>query len=413
MATLHHRNTRPAPVRRLRRAALAVGAAAFLLASPTPALAGPDDDVAAAEAAEAALAAEVGRIQADVTAAEEQLQRMSVEAEAAADAALVAQAELATAQADAAVAAAELQAARDAVARARDEVVEVGREAYMGGGGEAGGASVLLDSQGPREVLERAATLDMLGTQRAETLTGFRLLETQEAEAEAAARAAVDERDAAARTATEAQAAADARLAGAQAEYDTVAADKARLDEKLRAAEIELLRLRGIAEAEAAWELQQQAEQAAAVNVRSSAGGSSGGGAGGGIAPTTGRVTSCYGARWGTLHQGVDIAAPIGTPIHAPEGGVVLQAGPASGFGQAVYVQHGDGTITVYGHVNRFFVSAGQVVSTGQQIAEVGNQGQSTGPHLHFEVHEGGLYASRVDPMPWLSAHGVSLGGAC
>jgi murein DD-endopeptidase MepM/ murein hydrolase activator NlpD len=109
----------------------------------------------------------------------------------------------------------------------------------------------------------------------------------------------------------------------------------------------------------------------------------------------------------------VDIAAPIGTPVHSPEGGVVLQAGPASGFGQAVYVQHGDGTITLYGHVDSFLVSAGQVVSAGQQIATVGNKGQSTGPHLHFEVHEGGLYASRVNPMPWLEAHGISLGGAC
>ncbi|GAB3193683.1 hypothetical protein GCM10027261_09900 [Geodermatophilus arenarius] len=405
MATAHHRTARSTS-RRLRRAVLAAGAAALLMAAPVPAMADPDDDVAAAEAAEAALVAEVSRIQGAVTAAEEQLQRMTVEAEAAADAALVAQAELAAAQEAAAVAAAELQAARDAVAQAQDEVVELGREAYMGSGGDLGGtASVLLDSQGPREVLERAATLDLLGAQRAETLEQYELLETQEEEADAAARAAVQERDAAAAAAAQAQAAADARLAQAQGDYDALAGEKARLDEQLRAAEVELLRLRGVAEAEAAWEAQQAAEQRAAVDVQSSAGG--------GIAPTTGRVTSCYGPRWGTMHQGVDIAAPIGTPVLAPEGGVVLQAGPASGFGQAVYVQHDDGSITLYGHVNRFFVSAGQVVGAGQQIAEVGNKGQSTGPHLHFEVHEGGLYASRVDPMPWLQAHGISLGGAC
>ncbi|MGY1776897.1 M23 family metallopeptidase [Geodermatophilus sp. SYSU D00804] len=405
MATAHHRTARSTS-RRLRRAVLAAGAAALLMAAPVPAMADPDDDVAAAEAAEAALVAEVSRIQGAVTAAEEQLQRMTVEAEAAADAALVAQAELAAAQEAAAVAAAELQAARDAVAQAQDEVVELGREAYMGSGGDLGGtASVLLDSQGPREVLERAATLDLLGAQRAETLEQYELLETQEEEADAAARAAVQERDAAAAAAAQAQAAADARLAQAQGDYDALAGEKARLDEQLRAAEVELLRLRGVAEAEAAWEAQQAAEQRAAVDVQSSAGG--------GTAPTTGRVTSCYGPRWGTMHQGVDIAAPIGTPVLAPEGGVVLQAGPASGFGQAVYVQHDDGSITLYGHVNRFFVSAGQVVGAGQQIAEVGNKGQSTGPHLHFEVHEGGLYASRVDPMPWLQAHGISLGGAC
>ena len=122
-------------------------------------------------------------------------------------------------------------------------------------------------------------------------------------------------------------------------------------------------------------------------------------------------MTSCYGSRWGTLHAGVDIAAPIGTPVFTPESGVVLQAGPASGFGLAVAVQHGDGTITLYGHVNQFFVRVGQAVSAGERIAEVGNRGQSTGPHLHFEVHKGGLYANRTNPVPWLSARGISLGG--
>jgi murein DD-endopeptidase MepM/ murein hydrolase activator NlpD len=99
--------------------------------------------------------------------------------------------------------------------------------------------------------------------------------------------------------------------------------------------------------------------------------------------------------------------------VHTPEAGVVRQAGPASGFGLAVAIEHGDGTITLYGHVNQYFVSVGQSVAAGQQIAEVGNRGQSTGPHLHFETHTGGLYANRVNPVPWLSARGISLGGGC
>ena len=130
------------------------------------------------------------------------------------------------------------------------------------------------------------------------------------------------------------------------------------------------------------------------------------------MAPTSGRVSSCYGGRWGTMHYGVDIAAPIGTPVYAPQDGRVLQSGPASGFGLAVYVEHDDGTISLYGHVNQSFVSAGQLVSAGEQIAEVGNRGQSTGPHLHFEVHTGGLYQNRANPTPWLESRGISL-GAC
>jgi murein DD-endopeptidase MepM/ murein hydrolase activator NlpD len=111
------------------------------------------------------------------------------------------------------------------------------------------------------------------------------------------------------------------------------------------------------------------------------------------------------------MHSGVDIAAPIGTPVFTPDDGVVVDAGPASGFGLAVYVEHADGTITLYGHVNQYFVSPGQTVKAGQQIAEVGNRGQSTGPHLHFEVHTGGLYVNRGNPMPWLASRGISLGG--
>ena len=95
----------------------------------------------------------------------------------------------------------------------------------------------------------------------------------------------------------------------------------------------------------------------------------------------------------------MDIAAPIGTPIYAATSGVVERAGPATGFGLAVYIRGDDGAVTVYGHVNRYFVSAGERVRAGEQIAEVGNRGQSTGPHLHLEVHPGGaLYSGAVNP---------------
>ena len=127
--------------------------------------------------------------------------------------------------------------------------------------------------------------------------------------------------------------------------------------------------------------------------------------AGGSVRILSGPVTSGFGGRWGTVHEGMDIAAPIGTPIHVPLAGVVISSGPASGFGLWVRVQHNDGTITVYGHINRSFVQVGQRVAAGQVIAETGNRGQSTGPHLHIGVMQNGVY---VNPKPWLDARGIS-----
>jgi X-X-X-Leu-X-X-Gly heptad repeat protein len=124
-----------------------------------------------------------------------------------------------------------------------------------------------------------------------------------------------------------------------------------------------------------------------------------------GVQMIVGRVSSGFGARGGTAHQGLDIAAPIGTPIRVPLAGTVIDSGPASGFGLWVRVKHADGTITVYGHINRSLVGKGQAVSAGQQIAEVGNRGQSTGPHLHIEViTPGGV---KINPRPWLDARGI------
>ena len=124
------------------------------------------------------------------------------------------------------------------------------------------------------------------------------------------------------------------------------------------------------------------------------------------VAPTVGRLTSTYGARWGTMHWGIDLANRIGTPIVSAADGVVVEAGPASGFGLWVRVRHTDGTITVYGHVDRILVRQGQAVKAGQQIATMGNRGQSTGPHLHFEVWSGGV---KINPLLWLRSRGVQI----
>ncbi|MBB3676241.1 M23 family metallopeptidase [Modestobacter versicolor] len=121
------------------------------------------------------------------------------------------------------------------------------------------------------------------------------------------------------------------------------------------------------------------------------------------------RMTTCFCMRWGTMHWGIDLAAPMLTPEYAAEDGVVLRAGAASGYGQAVYILGVSGDVTVYGHMEKILVSPGDVVSAGDRIALLGSRGQSTGPHLHFEVHRGGMDGKRVDPVAWLRERGVEL----
>jgi murein DD-endopeptidase MepM/ murein hydrolase activator NlpD len=395
----HHPTRRP---RTLRRAAVVAGLFAGALLGNPAALAAPGSgsSVSDAQSEHDAAAAEVAAIGARVTEAQDTLERMADQAEATGSAADAARAALDAAQAEATARASELAETRGAVNRTQDDVSALGREAYMGSDDGFGDVGLLLDADSPGELLQQAATLELLGDQRTAQLQELEDVEAEEARADRAARTAVAERDALAATAAQAAADADAQLSAAQGTFDAIAAEKTALEAQLREAEIRLLAQQGAQNPAAAWTAQQVTEPTVSA-------------AGGAVAPTTGRVTSCYGPRGGTLHAGVDIAAPIGTPIYAPEGGTVVQAGPASGFGLAVALQHADGTITLYGHVNQFFVSVGQAVSTGQQIAEVGNRGQSTGPHLHFEVHTGGLYVNRVNPVPWLTARGISLGGGC
>jgi murein DD-endopeptidase MepM/ murein hydrolase activator NlpD len=117
--------------------------------------------------------------------------------------------------------------------------------------------------------------------------------------------------------------------------------------------------------------------------------------------PTRGTLSSNYGRRWGRMHQGIDIAGPIGTPVVAAADGVVVASSyQGGGYGNVIDVQHSDGSMTRYGHNNRLIASAGQAVKQGQHIADMGNTGRSTGPHLHFEIHPGG--GSAVNPLAYL-----------
>ena len=120
-----------------------------------------------------------------------------------------------------------------------------------------------------------------------------------------------------------------------------------------------------------------------------------------------GTITSGFGYRWGKLHAGIDFATPIGTPICAASDATVLAAGPAGGFGYGVKLQHPGKVTTVYGHISRWVVTVGQAVRAGQLIAYSGNEGLSTGPHLHFETRAGD---SPVDPITFYAAQGQVLG---
>ena len=126
--------------------------------------------------------------------------------------------------------------------------------------------------------------------------------------------------------------------------------------------------------------------------------------------PTKGRFTSGYGQRGNAIHEGIDIANPIGTPIHAVMDGTVVNAGPASGYGNWVVIEHDGGEKSIYGHMATYNVSVGQRVSAGEKIAEIGNEGRSTGPHLHFEILPDGV--NPVDPVPWFAAQGISVSAA-
>ncbi|MBE3520208.1 MAG: M23 family metallopeptidase [Firmicutes bacterium] len=113
--------------------------------------------------------------------------------------------------------------------------------------------------------------------------------------------------------------------------------------------------------------------------------------------PVKGRVTSYFGQRWGSFHSGIDIAAPAGTPVLAADNGMVSYRGWNGGYGRLVLIDHGNGTVTAYAHLSGYEVSVGDRVEKGQVIGYVGSSGNSTGPHLHFEVRVNGVAKNPLD----------------
>ena len=116
--------------------------------------------------------------------------------------------------------------------------------------------------------------------------------------------------------------------------------------------------------------------------------------------PLSGRLSSPFGPRWGRIHEGIDIAVPEGTPVKAAEcGKVSFVSENAGGYGKLVRIDHGYGVQTAYGHLSKITAAEGDTVAAGSEIALSGNTGNSTGPHLHFEIIKDG---EQIDPAPYI-----------
>jgi murein DD-endopeptidase MepM/ murein hydrolase activator NlpD len=126
-----------------------------------------------------------------------------------------------------------------------------------------------------------------------------------------------------------------------------------------------------------------------------------------------GVVSSGFGIRNGAMHDGVDIAAPAGTPVYAADTGVVIFSGTLHGYGNTVIIRHDDGYATVYGHNERNLVSEGTRVARGQEIGEIGRSGRTTGANLHFEVRRDNVAENPLAYLPEpATSDGISFAAA-
>jgi murein DD-endopeptidase MepM/ murein hydrolase activator NlpD len=406
------------------RAALAAMIAALsLVATPAPGTAAPPnpsddeiesgrDEVTRAAERVGVLANRVAAAGAELTAAQLELAVTYDEVTAARQEQRVARAEADAAQAGAAAARAEADAARARIRSAQQQVDEFVAASFRQGS-VVGSITAFLGSDSPEDLLDRAALLDSVSGSQLDALDVMRRAQIEKANLDSAARAALQEARARQQAAADAKAAADAAYAAAvaaeaaaQRRNAELLAREADLERRLAEARRALNRLEAQRHRFEDWQAAQAAQASRPPPSAPATTSGEGLRPGGVVAPTSGTITSTYGPRWGSIHYGLDIANEIGTPIVSVMDGRVISSGPASGFGLWVRVRHDDGTITVYGHIDEALVSVGERVAAGEQIATVGNRGESTGPHLHFEVHMNGR---KVDPLVWLRSNGVSI----
>jgi murein DD-endopeptidase MepM/ murein hydrolase activator NlpD len=257
--------------------------------------------------------------------------------------------------------------------------------------------TVVLESNGFRELLERAEFMQRVSSQDAQIIE--RVTKTKAETAASAARLAKLERRAQeVARAIEGQVqqvvTVKTQLVDRRNSFQAVRANKAELLSSTRASRHAL---------EDHLDSLQKEQAAVLAKLRTSSSAPVAGpvqhGSSGLIWPVSGPITSGFGYRWGRLHAGVDIAVPVGTPIRAAASGRVAIAGWVGGYGNYTCIQHAGALSTCYGHQSSIGVSVGQSVSQGQVIGASGNTGHSTGPHVHFETRING---NPVDPMGYL-----------
>ncbi|MFJ2636498.1 M23 family metallopeptidase [Streptomyces sp. NPDC087422] len=131
------------------------------------------------------------------------------------------------------------------------------------------------------------------------------------------------------------------------------------------------------------------------------------------VTPTSGYVIGAgyaqAGPHWAHTHSGQDFVVPSGTSVRAAHTGTVVTAGWGGAYGNNIVIKHADNTYSQYGHLSHIGVHVGQKVDTGQEIGKSGSTGNSTGPHLHFEIRKTPYYGSSVEPLHFLRAHGVHV----
>jgi murein DD-endopeptidase MepM/ murein hydrolase activator NlpD len=305
-----------------------------------------------------------------------------------------------------------LEVARDRLVRLRSRLNEAtdvlaARLVEIYKDDEPDALTVVLESDGFGDMLDRTAFLERISDQDRAIVTRVRVLKKQTTKLA----------DELGNLEEQKQNAADAILA----QKNQVAEARAQLVERQgsladqRAKRRTVLASTRDSRAHLEGDLKSLQKEQAAVQARiraaqaSSAGGGGGGGGGGAVRrgsgaggliwPVNGPIVSPFGQRWGRLHAGVDIAVPSGTPVHAAQSGNVIIAGWVGGYGNYICIAHGGSLSTCYGHNSSLGVSQGQSVKQGQVISSSGCTGHCFGPHVHFETRING---SPVDPMGYL-----------